>query len=172
MAVYALGDLVPDIHAEAFVHPEAVIIGKVTIGAEATVWPGAVLRGDGAGIVIGARTSVQDGAILHNTEALATVVGADCTIGHMAHLEGCTIENQALVGTGAIVLHEAVVGEGALVGANAVVTGRTVVPPGAMALGVPAKIREGASDPATNLRDAQHYVRRGHRFRAEMRRID
>jgi carbonic anhydrase/acetyltransferase-like protein (isoleucine patch superfamily) len=172
MPVYALGDIVPSIDAEAFVHPEAVLIGRVTIGPESTVWPGAVLRGDGAGIFIGARTSVQDGAILHNTEALRTVVGDDCTIGHMAHLEGCTIEDGALVGTGSIVLHEAVVGRGALVGANAVVTGRTVVPPGAMALGVPAKIREGASDPATNLRDAQFYVARGHRFRREMRRVD
>jgi carbonic anhydrase/acetyltransferase-like protein (isoleucine patch superfamily) len=172
MPVYALGDHVPSIDPEAFVHPEAVVIGKVTIGAESTVWPGAVLRGDGAGITIGARTSVQDGAILHNTEVLATVVGDDCTIGHMAHLEGCTIEDGALVGTASIVLHEAVVGRGALVGANAVVTGRTIVPPGAMALGVPAKIREGASDLDQNLRDAQHYVGRGHRYRAEMRRVD
>jgi carbonic anhydrase/acetyltransferase-like protein (isoleucine patch superfamily) len=141
MPIYALGDITPTIDPEAFVHPEAVLIGRVDVGPESTVWPGAVLRGDGAGIVIGARTSVQDGAILHNTEALATVVGDDCTIGHMAHLEGCTVEDGALVGTGSIVLHEAVVGRGALVGANAVVTGRTIVPAGAMALGVPAKIR-------------------------------
>jgi carbonic anhydrase/acetyltransferase-like protein (isoleucine patch superfamily) len=170
--IYALGDDVPVIDPTAFVHPEATIIGRVTIGAESTIWPGAVLRGDGAGIVVGARTSIQDGAVLHNTERLATVVGDDCTIGHLAHLEGCTIEDTALVGTGSIILHEAIIGRGALVGANAVVTGRTVVPPDAMALGVPAKIREGASDTDQNRRDAQNYVERGHRYRRDMRRID
>jgi carbonic anhydrase/acetyltransferase-like protein (isoleucine patch superfamily) len=172
MPIYALGGRVPQIDETAFVHPEAVLIGRVSIGAESTVWPGAVLRGDGAGITVGARTSIQDGAILHNTEVLPTVVGDDCTVGHLAHLEGCTIEDAALVGTASVVLHEAVIGRGALVGANAVVTGRTVVPPGAMALGVPAKIREGASDLDQNLRDAQHYVQRGRRYRAEMRRVD
>jgi carbonic anhydrase/acetyltransferase-like protein (isoleucine patch superfamily) len=161
MPLYALGGHAPTIDPTAFVHPEAVIIGNVSIGAESTVWPGAVLRGDGAGITVGARTSIQDGAVLHNTELLRTVVGDDCTI-----------EDGALVGTASIVLHEAVVSRGALVGANAVVTGRTVVPPGAMALGVPAKIREGAADLEQNLRDAQHYVERGRRYRRELRRID
>jgi carbonic anhydrase/acetyltransferase-like protein (isoleucine patch superfamily) len=170
--VYALGDDVPEIHPTAFVHPEAVLIGRVTIGAEATVWPGAVLRGDGAGIVIGARTSIQDGAVLHNTERHRTVVGEDCTVGHLAHLEGCTIEDGALVGTASVVLHDAVVSRGALVGANAVITNRMVVPPDAMALGVPAKIRENASSYEANLRDAENYVARGKRYRAEMRRVD
>ncbi len=172
MPVYALGDDVPEIHPTAFVHPEAVLIGRVTIGAEATVWPGAVLRGDGAGIVIGARTSIQDGAVLHNTERHRTVVGEDCTVGHLAHLEGCTIEDGALVGTASVVLHDAVVSRGALVGANAVITNRMVVPPDAMALGVPAKIRENASSYEANLRDAENYVARGKRYRAEMRRVD
>lgn len=172
MAIYALGDVAPEVHPTAFVHPDAVLIGRVVIGAHATVWPGAVLRGDGAGIVIGARTSIQDGAVLHNTERYRTVVGEDCTVGHLAHLEGCTIEDGALVGTASVVLHEAVVSRGALVGANAVVTNRMVVPPNAMALGVPAKIRENASSYEANLRDAENYVERGKRYRAEMRRID
>lgn len=172
MPVYALGDLVPQIDPTAFVHPEAVLIGRVTIGPESTVWPGAVLRGDGAGITVGARTSIQDGAVLHNTDRHATRVGDDCTIGHLAHLEGCTIEDGALVGTASVVLHEAVVSRGALVGANAVVTNRMVVPPEAMALGVPAKVREGAASYETNLADAQNYVERGRRYRAEMRRVD
>lgn len=171
MPIYTLGDLVPEIHPLAFVHPEAVIIGRVVIGRESTVWPGALLRGDGAGITVGARTSIQDNAALHNTHEFATVIGNDCTIGHLAHLEGCTVEDGALIGTASIVLHQAVVGAGALVGANAVVTNRMVVPAGAMALGVPAKIREGASDPAQNLRDAANYVERGHRYRREMRLI-
>jgi len=172
MPIYALGDITPQIDPTAFVHPDAVVIGKVTIGAESTIWPGAVLRGDGAGIVVGARTSIQDGAIVHNTEVLPTVIGDDCTVGHMAHLEGCTVHDAVLIGTASIILHEAVVETGALVGANAVVTNRLRVPSGAMALGVPAKIREGGASIEQNLRDAEHYVGRGKRYRREQRRID
>ena len=172
MPIYALGDETPDIDPTAFVHPEAVVIGRVRIGAESTIWAHAVLRGDGAGIVVGARTSVQDGAVLHNTETYRTVVGDNCTIGHLAHLEGCTVEDGALIGTSSVVLHEAVVSRGALVGANAVVTNRMVVPANAMALGVPAKIRQDASSYEQNLRDAENYVQRGKRYRATMRRVD
>src|SRR5919206_2658895 len=128
MPLYALGEQVPQIDPDAFVHPEATIIGNVDVGAQATVWPQTVLRGDQSRIVIGARTSVQDGAVIHCTRELETVVGDDCTIGHLAHLEGCVVEDGALIGTASVVLHEAVVGRGALVGANAVVTGRTIVP--------------------------------------------
>ena len=172
MPIYALGDIVPQVDATAFVHPDAVLIGRVTIGPESTIWPGAVLRGDGAGIVVGARTSIQDGAILHNTEVLPTLIGDDCTVGHLAHLEGCTVQNAVLIGTASIVLHEAVIESGALVGANAVVTNRARVPAGAMALGVPAKIREGAASIEQNLHDAAHYVERGKRYRRELRRLD
>lgn len=172
MAIYALGAIEPSIDPSAFVHPDAVVIGQVVIGPESTVWPGAVLRGDGAGIRIGARTSIQDGTVVHNTPQLETVVGDDVTVGHLAHLEGCTVEDTALIGSGSIVLHRAVVGKGALVGANAVVTGETRVPPLAMALGVPAKIREDAMRPGQNLPDAQNYVERGRRYRAELRRLD
>src|SRR3954451_18409014 len=146
MTLYGLGDIVPRIDPDAFVHPDATIIGNVVLGPGVTVWPQAVLRGDQSGIVIGARTSVQDGAVLHCTRELETHVGADCTIGHLAHLEGCTVEDGALVGTGSIVLHRAIIRSGALVGAAALVPGGMEVPSGAMALGVPAKIREGAVD--------------------------
>src|SRR4051812_12142974 len=147
MALYALGDIVPQIDPDAFVHPDCTIIGNVEIAAGATIWPQAVLRGDQSRIVVGARTSVQDGAVLHCTRTLETVVGSDCTIGHLAHLEGCIVENGALIGTGSIVLHRAIVRSGALVGAGAVVTNDMEVPAGAMALGVPARIREGAVGP-------------------------
>src|SRR5262245_55270767 len=89
MPIYALGDLEPDIHPDAFIHPDAVIIGRVTIGERSSVWPAAVLRGDiEGGIRIGARTSIQDGAVIHTTYEQATTVGDDCTIGHLVHLEG------------------------------------------------------------------------------------
>src|SRR5256885_14209470 len=119
MTLYGLGDIVPHIDSEAFVPPDATIIGNVVLGPGVTVWPQAVLRGDQSRIVIGARTSVQDGAVIHCTRDLETIIGADCVIGHLAHLEGCTVEDGALVGTGSIVLHRAIARSGALVGAPA-----------------------------------------------------
>ncbi len=169
MPIYALADIEPDIHPEAFVHPQAVIIGRVSVGAESSIWPGAVLRGDGAGITVGDRTSIQDNAVLHNTDELSTVVGSDVTVGHLAHLEGCTIEDEALVGVASVVLHEAVVGRGALVGASAVVTNHMRIPPLALAVGVPAKVREGHMSEGQNRADAQRYAARCRRYRAEMR---
>jgi carbonic anhydrase/acetyltransferase-like protein (isoleucine patch superfamily) len=172
MTLYALGDIVPRIDPDAFVHPDCTIIGNVVIGAGATIWPQAVLRGDQSRIEVGARTSVQDGAVLHCTRALETVVGNDCTIGHLAHLEGCIVEDGALVGTGSIVLHRAIVRSGALVGAGAVVPNGMEVPSGAMALGVPARIREGAVKPDQITHPAQEYARNLTRYRAELRRIE
>ena len=172
MACYALGERSPKIHPDAFVHPDATVIGSVDIGAETTVWPRAVLRGDYGTISVGPRTSIQDGAVVHATEELATVIGAECVVGHLAHLEGCVVEDRCLIGSGSIVLHRAVVKSGALVGAGAVVSGGTEVPRNAMALGVPAAIRsdtvaDGAFADAVRL-----YVENGHRYRAELRRMD
>ena len=172
MAIYALGDVEPRIDPEAYVHPDATVIGNVTLGAGTTVWPQAVLRGDYGEIVVGARTSVQDGAVVHCTRQLETIVGNDCVIGHLAHLECCTVHDGALIGTGSIVLHRAVVERGALVGAGAVVPNGVVVPSGAMALGVPAKIRPDSVDSADTLRNAAQYVLNGERYRKELRRID
>jgi carbonic anhydrase/acetyltransferase-like protein (isoleucine patch superfamily) len=172
MAVYALGERTPSIHPNAFVHPDAVVIGDVTIEAEATVWPSAVLRGDYGTITVGARTSVQDGAVVHATAELATSIGADCVVGHLAHLEGCVVEDGCLIGSGSIVLHRAVIRTGALVGAGAVVSGGTEVPGRAMALGVPATIRP-SSVPENAFSDSvATYVANGHRYRASLRRLD
>jgi len=172
MPVYALGDQVPEIHPDAYISNEAVIIGSVVIGAESSIWPGAVLRGDDGAIRIGARTSVQDGAIIHTTHFQPTVVGDECVIGHLAHLEGCIIHDGALVGSGSVVLHLAVVETGALVGAGAVVSGGMVVPAGAMALGIPAKIRLDAVTPEAITLGMKSYVHRAKRYRAELRRLD
>ncbi len=173
MPVYGLGDQVPDIDGSAYVHPDAVVIGSVTLGPEASVWPTAVLRGDDGEISVGARTSVQDGTVVHCTPVDSTVIGADCVIGHLAHLEGCTIHDGALVGSGSIVLHRAVVESGGLVGANALVPNNMVVPAKAMALGVPAKLRLDAVDPALHILPGKDsYVRRAKRFRQDLRRLD
>jgi len=173
MAIYALGDQVPEIHPEAYIHPDAVIIGDVVIGSESTVWASAVLRGDDGSIRVGERSSIQDCAVLHTTEEWPTVVGDECTIGHLAHLEGCTVHDRALVGNQAVVLHRAVVGSGALVAANAVVLNDAVIPPESLAVGIPARVKEGVPvDAEDMMRGMRSYVERGHRYRAELRRLD
>jgi hypothetical protein len=117
MPLYALGDLEPTISPSAYVHPDAVVIGDVVVGEEASVWPTAVLRGDHGRIVIGARTSIQDGTIVHTTEQWPTVVGEDCVVGHNVHLEGCVVEDRCLVGSGSVVLNRARIERGSVVGA-------------------------------------------------------
>lgn len=173
MAVYALGDLVPDIHPQAYVHPDATVIGNVTIGAEASIWPQAVLRGDYGRIVIGARTSIQDGTVVHVPGGpLDTLIGADCVVGHLAHLEGCTIEDHSLIGSGSVVLHHVVVHSGAIVGANAVVTNGTIVPSGAMALGIPATVKPDTVKPGAVDHAVHAYLVNGRRYASELRRVD
>ncbi len=171
MAIYALGSSEPKIHPEAFVHPDAVVIGNVEIGAGSSIWPHAVLRGDYGRIVIGNDSSIQDGTVIHATDELPTIVGDRCVIGHIVHLEGCIIEDDALVGSGSVVLHRCKVRSHSLVGANAVVTNDTEVPSHAMALGIPAKIfmdkvKEGEFLDSVNL-----YVENAKRYKAGLRRI-
>lgn len=172
MPLYALGDSEPDIHPDAYVHPDAVVIGNVALGAQASVWPTAVLRGDDGRIEVGARTSIQDGSIIHCTPWQPTVIGAEVVVGHNVHIEGATIGDRALISSGSVVLNGAVVGEGAVVAAGAVVSPNAQIPPRAMALGVPARVREGYEVPEGAMAYAvDSYVERGTRFRAELRRI-
>lgn len=171
MPVYALGPIEPDIDASAFVHPDAVIIGDVTLGPRSSVWPGAVLRGDGSSIVIGAQTSIQDGAVIHTTEESPTRVGDDCTIGHLVHLEGCTIENECLIGVGAVVLHRVRVGPRAIVAANSVVLNDMQVPPGALAVGSPAVIKPDRARFEVIREGVESYLERVARYPRELRRI-
>jgi carbonic anhydrase/acetyltransferase-like protein (isoleucine patch superfamily) len=169
MPIYALGDRTPSIHPDAFVHPEAVIIGDVRIGADSSVWPGAVLRGDYGTIIVGERTSIQDGAIVHAIADYPTVIGDDCVVGHLAHLEGCVVHDRALIGSGSIVLHEATVFSGATVGAGAVVRNRMDVPANALAVGVPATIKPGVSGEAPILENATSYVENAKWYKRELR---
>jgi len=173
MAIYALGDIEPTIDPSAYVHPDAVVIGEVTLGPESSVWPGAVLRGDPGGIVVGARTSIQDGTVVHTAPMTPTRVGDECVIGHLVHLEGCTIGNGALVGSGAIVLNGAVLEDECLVGAGALVPGSMTVPRRAMALGVPATLKLDAVRPDVHIRRGMEvYRERGRTYREQLRRLD
>ena len=172
MPIYALGDRTPTIHPDAYIHPEAVIIGSVTIGAQSSIWPGAVLRGDDGDIIIGERTSIQDGSVLHTTHLCPTVVGNDCVIGHIVHLEGCTIEDGSLIGNGSIVLHRVIVRTGAVVGANSVVLNGLEVPSGALAVGAPAPIKLDKARAADIQLGAASYVARAKMYKEQLRRLD
>ena len=169
MPIYALGDRTPTIHPDAFVHPDAVVIGDVHIGAESSIWPCAVLRGDYGTVIVGERTSIQDGAVVHAVADYPTVIGSECVIGHLAHLEGCVVHDRALVGNGSIVLHEAVVHSGATVAAGAVVRNLMDVPANAAAMGVPATIRLDFSNEAEIAVLAFSYVANSRRYKAELR---
>lgn len=134
----------PRIHPSAFVAPTATVIGNVEIGAEASVWFGAVIRGDEPEHVIrvGERTSVQDGCVLHVSAQGPTLIGPDVTIGHGAVLESCSIGRGALIGMNAVVLQRAVVGEEALVAAGAVIGEGAEIPPRTLAAGTPARVKK------------------------------
>jgi len=152
-----------------YIHESAVIIGNVTLGRDASVWPTAVLRGDNDAIVIGDESNVQDGAVIHVDPGKPVHVGQRVTIGHRAVIHGCTIEDDCLVGIGAIVLNRAVIGAGSVIGAGAVVPENTIVPPNSLVLGVPAKVVRPVDD---ELRErmrsgAQTYVRKARELTAD-----
>ncbi len=132
----------PQIAASAYIDPAAVVIGDVTIGEHSSVWPCAVIRGDVNWVRIGARTNVQDGAVLHvMKDEYPLVLGDSVTIGHGAVLHGCTVESRVLVGIGAIVLNNARIGTGSIIAAGTLVPEGTVVPPGSLFMGHPGKFR-------------------------------
>ena len=128
------------IHPDAFIHPEAFVYGNVTLGARASVWPGAVIRADSAPITIGESSNVQDGVVIHVDPDLPCTIGARVVIGHRAIVHGATVEDDCLIAIGAIVLNRVVVGRGSIVGAGAVCSEGMVIPPNSLVLGVPGKI--------------------------------
>jgi carbonic anhydrase/acetyltransferase-like protein (isoleucine patch superfamily) len=170
--IYALGSHEPDIHPTAFVHPDAVVIGRVRIGPEASVWPCAVLRGDHGHIVVGARTSVQDGTVVHCTRDWPTLIGAECVIGHNAHLEGCVVADRCLIGSGSVTLNRATVGTGAIVAAAALVPEGFEVPAGALVAGVPAKVKKTAVPAGWVANSVRAYLESAREHRAGLRRLD
>ncbi len=167
MPVYSLEGTAPEIEATAWTAPAAQVMGRVRIGAESSVWYGAVLRGDNAWIEIGPRSNVQDLSVLHTDDDYPMTIGADVTIGHRAILHGCKIEDACLIGMGATVMNGAVIGSGSLVGAGALVTEGTVVPPRSLVLGAPGKVVRTIDDAAAKqiLASAGHYVEQTRRHR-------
>jgi len=138
------------IDSSAYIHPLAVILGDVTLGARVSVWPTAVIRADSAAITIGADTNVQDGAVLHVDNGFPLVIGARVSIGHRAVLHGATVEDDCLIAMGAILLNGVVVGAGSLVGAGAVCREGMRIPPRSVVLGVPARVARDATSEITD----------------------
>jgi carbonic anhydrase/acetyltransferase-like protein (isoleucine patch superfamily) len=171
VSIYALDDDEPQIDESAYVAPDAVVIGRVTIGPEASVWPGAVLRGDHGYITVGARTSVQDGTIVHCTAKYPTIIGADCVVGHNAHLEGCVVADGCLIGSGSVTLNRVVIGQGSIVAAGAVLAEGFEVPAGSLVAGVPATIKRSNVNPTWTESAVQTYIATAKHHRTGLRRI-
>lgn len=172
MPIYSLFDLTPQIDPTVYIHPDSVIIGDVRIGARASVWPCAVLRGDSNYISIGEETSVQDGTVIHCRTEQATVIGARCVIGHNAHLEACQVEDDCLIGSGSTVLEGVKVGANSLVAAGSVVSPGKQIPAFSLALGVPVKIKENVFAPGSFKSSVENYLNLSEKFKNGLKRID
>uniref|UniRef100_E6PHW9 Transferase hexapeptide repeat n=1 Tax=mine drainage metagenome TaxID=410659 RepID=E6PHW9_9ZZZZ len=157
----------PRVDPSAFVAPTAVLIGDVEVGPESSIWFGTVLRGDNGPIRVGARTSVQDNAVIHVT--IATIIGDDVTIGHAAVMEDCTIESKALIGSNAVLLNGCTIGHGSLVAAGSVVGERVVVPPNVLVAGAPAKVKKAIEGEARRWIEiaSDEYIQLTRAYRAE-----
>ena len=173
MAIYQLGEDAPQIDPSAWVAESANLIGKVTIGANATVWYGVTIRGDNERITIGADSNVQEGTVMHTDMGYPLTIGSGVSIGHQAMLHGCTIGDGALIGIQAVVMNGAVIGRGCLVGAGALVTEGKHFPDNSLIIGSPAKaVRTLAEPDLAKLREnVDGYVQRGRRYRAELKKI-
>lgn len=170
---FELGGRRPKIHPDAYIAPTAVLIGEVEVEAHASVWFGAVLRGDEAAIKIGEGANVQDNVVIHCAVDLPTVIERNATVGHSAQLEGCVVEQGALVGMGATMLQRSRLGAGSMLAAGAVLTEGKEIPPGHLAAGVPAIVKKplGGSSNQWVGTSAQHYRDRVVRYRAGLKAV-
>ena len=173
MAVYELDGVAPKIAASAWVADSAQVMGNVELAQDASVWFGAVIRGDTETIRIGRRSNIQDGSVLHADVGKPVTVGDDVTVGHMVMLHGCTIGDGSLIGIGAVVLNGAKIGKGCLVGARSLVTEGKEFPDGSMIMGSPAKVvrQLDAQQMEGLLMSAAHYVGNALRYRAGLKKI-
>lgn len=176
MPLYSLGDIRPQLPPEGrfWLAPDAHVMGAVKLGDDVGIWFGAVLRGDNELIEIGARSNIQEGAMLHTDMGSPLIIGADCTIGHHAILHGCTIGDNSLIGMGATVLNGARIGKNCLVGANALVTEGKEFPDNSLIIGSPARAMRTLDDAAALkiTQSAAGYVVNWKRFARELKRLD
>ena len=173
MAIYALDGIAPEIDAEAWVAASADLMGRIRLLPGASVWFGAVLRGDNEWITVGEGSNVQDGCVLHTDMGAPLTIGRNCTIGHSAILHGCTVGEQSLIGMGATILNHAVIGARCLIGAGALVPEGKVIPDWSLVMGMPGKVIRILSDDEQSglLKAAQSYQRNAKRFRVGLSSI-
>jgi carbonic anhydrase/acetyltransferase-like protein (isoleucine patch superfamily) len=175
MTIYALEGIAPELPGEGrfWVAPNATVIGKVRLEAMASVWFGAVIRGDNDWITIGENSNVQDGAVLHTDPGLPLLVGRNCTIGHKAILHGCEVGDNTLIGMGAVILNRARIGSNCLIGANALITEGKVIPDNSLVMGQPGKVMGELNEEtiAGLTRSAESYVRNWQRFAKGLRPV-
>lgn len=174
MAVYELDGVAPEVAESAWIADSAQVMGRVSLGQDASVWFGTVVRGDTESITIGEGSNIQDASVLHADQGKPLVVGRHVTVGHQVMLHGCTIGDESLIGIGAVVLNGARIGKNCLVGAGSLVTEGKEFPDGSMIIGSPAKaIRQLSPEQIEGLRQsAKHYIDNARRFKAGLRRID
>ena len=168
--LYTLGERRPQFRGEHWVADNAVLIGSVVLGEQASVWFNCVLRGDNDELIVGDRTNVQDGSVLHTDPGIKLKIGNDCTIGHLVMLHGCEIGDNTLIGIKSVILNRARIGNNSIVGANSLVTEGKVFPDNSLIMGAPAKVvREVSPQEAQFLKlQAQHYVQNAQRYRTQL----
>ena len=173
MAIYQLGDHAPDIDPSAYVAESAALIGKVTLGANASVWSNVTIRGDNEMITVGADSNVQESCVMHTDMGYPLTLGRGVTVGHQAMLHGCTVGDGSLIGIQAVVLNGARIGKGCLVGAGALVTEGKEFPDHSLIIGAPAKVARTLTEEEVGRLQlsAASYVERGQRFKAQLKRI-
>jgi carbonic anhydrase/acetyltransferase-like protein (isoleucine patch superfamily) len=171
---FELGGKRPQVHPDAYVAPTAVLIGDVVVESGASVWFGAVLRGDEAQIKVGAGANVQDNAVIHCAEDLPTVLEQNASVGHSAQLEGCVVEQGAVVGMGATMLQRSRLGAGSMLAAGAVLQEGMAIPAGHLAAGVPATVKKPLDGSSTSWvgTTAKHYQDRAVAYRAKLKPVD
>jgi carbonic anhydrase/acetyltransferase-like protein (isoleucine patch superfamily) len=174
MAVYALDEHTPDLHASVWVADTAAVVGNIIMAEGSSVWFGAVLRGDNEPIKIGARSNVQDNSVLHSDPGQPLLIGEDVIVGHQAMLHGCTIGDGCLIGIGATVLNGAQIGAGSIIGAHALVTENKVIPPNSLVVGAPGRVMKtlGEAEAKMLKLNADVYVANAQRFAKGLKRID
>ncbi|GKY88968.1 gamma carbonic anhydrase family protein [Sinisalibacter aestuarii] len=173
MTLYSLDGIAPELADDAWVAPDANLIGKVVLRAGASVWFGATLRGDNEPVVVGEGSNLQENVVCHTDMGFPLTIGANVTVGHKAMLHGCTIHDGALIGMGATILNGAVIGEGCLIGAGALVTEGKEIAPGSLVMGSPGRVvRElDAAARAKLVGSATHYRENAARYRAGLKKI-
>jgi len=173
MPIYSLGEKQPQLGDDAWVAPNATVIGDVHLGAKASIWWNATLRGDNDPIHIGENSNIQDGSVLHTDEGVPMHIGANVTVGHLVMLHGCTVGDGSLIGIGSIVLNGAVIGKNSIVGANTLIPEGKIYPDRVLIVGSPGKVVRELSDEEVGRLShaADHYVNNARRYRTTLKPV-